>query len=232
MTEPRIAIITAVGGDTAILHDPPIVHPNVDYIAFVGFKQDVVVWKQHHLVKFSSLQPDAEKRNELLPRIVPQLFCANHDVYILVDPDHTVVIDPFELVEKYLNDSSLGLFAHRQHSCVREVILSIGNDEDAVQQWNSYNDMGFPGRFGFYDLSLMLMRNATEMLKMCLRWWEHVCRYSGTPELSLPYVLWTLGIKPSILPGYAPESGSSNGAMGVISMRYVKNEQQKVVHGL
>ncbi len=216
MSSPKIAIITAVGDAKGSLKDPPIVHSNVDYIAFVGTKQGVFVWKQQHVVKFSS---QSYKRNLLLPRILPQLFCANHDYYILIDPEQTVVVDPFELVDKYLSGTQLGLFAHRTHSCVWDLPLTDVDSGCRFKQRDMYGDHGFPTQFGFYDLSLMMMRNSPIMLKMCLCWWEHICRYSALPELSLPYVMWTLGIKPSILPGYAPELGATGDTMGVISMR-------------
>lgn len=215
-TGSKIAIITAVGDDKGFLRDPPIVHPNVDYIAFVGTKQDTVVWQQQHLFKFSS---QGFKRDLLLPLILPQLFCPNHNYFILVDPEQTVVVDPFELVDKYLSDTPLGLFAHRTYSCIWDFPLTDVDLGCRLKERDMYGDLGFPKQFGFYDLSLVMMRNLPVMLKMCLRWWEHICRYSALPELSLPYVMWTLGIKPSILPGHAPEGEPKSDTIGVISMR-------------
>ncbi len=218
MSQPKIAVITTVGGDTGILCDPPIVHPNVDYIAFVGVEQDVVVWQQQHLVKFST----GGGRDELLPIVLPQLFCPNHNYYILVDPNQTVVVDPFELVNKYLSGTPLGLFAHRIHSCIYDVIYDESDVDDiaeVLRQRGGYTAQGFPKQFGFYDLSFVLMRNVPVMLKMCLRWWEQVCRYSALPEISLPYIVWTLGIKPSILPGYVPELVTTGDTKNVIMMR-------------
>lgn len=214
----KIAIITVVGGDTATLKDPSIVHPNVDYIAFVGVKQDTVVWQQQHLFKFSSMPPDARKRDELLPRILPQIFCANHNYYILVDSNQTVVHDPFELVDKYLSDTALGLFAHRKYSCIWDAPWGT-KSMSVLWQRDLYEKYGFPKQFGFYDLSFVLMRNSPMMLKMCLRWWEHICCFSALPELSLPYVLWTLGIKPTILPGYISKEATELGDSRIITMK-------------
>ena len=59
----------------------------------------------------------------------------------------------------------------------------------------------YGGKNGLFELPTFVLKNTPKIKELCLMWWEQICKYSSRDQLSLPYVLHRLNIKPHIFDG-------------------------------
>lgn len=208
----KIAIVTALAGDRDRLAQPLVVYPNADYIAFVDKRWDVGCWDQRVLCLFSEDEKFAKRRNAKAPKILPHLFAPGYEYYFWVDATHDVVMDPEEIIGRFLGEADIAVFRHRERSCAYEEAGEVINIEfdhpDLVRrQMEYYREKGFPQGYGLYELPSFVRRNTVATRTMNMRWWHEICRYSSRDQLSFPYVAWSLGILISVIPG------ETNGAL-------------------
>jgi len=207
----KIAVITSSIGTNNLL--PQKKFDNVDYHAFVGEEMgnkdlDVSYWNQHIAIKFSSDPVYANRRNAKIYKIIPFAFLPEYDYYFWIDSTHILEKDPNELVEIYLRDADVAVFKHNQRNCIYdegEFIKQINFDYSNLidDQLAFYKDMCYPEGNGLYELPVRFQRNNQLTQKMGLMWWEQICMFSSRDQVSFPFVCHQLGVKLSILPGFA-----------------------------
>lgn len=207
----KIAVITSSIGTNNLL--PQKKFDNVDYHAFVGEEMgnkdlDVSYWNQHIAIKFSSDPVYANRRNAKIYKIIPFAFLPEYDYYFWIDSTHILEKDPNELVEIYLRDADVAVFKHNQRNCIYdegEFIKQINFDYPNLidDQLAFYKDMCYPEGNGLYELPVRFQRNNQLTQKMGLMWWEQICMFSSRDQVSFPFVCHQLGVKLSILPGFA-----------------------------
>jgi hypothetical protein len=205
----KIAIVTALCGNREQLHNPTVVHENVDYHAFVDndFPQ-ATVWNKHPLLHFSSDGRFAGRRNAKIYKIMPNLFLPGYDYYFWVDVSHDVVANPFEVCETYLKNSDIALFRHTERNCIYDEAkllkeLNYDHHENIDRQIELYKNKNYPVQNGLYELPVSIRKNTHAISLLNIKWWENICRYSSRDQLSMPFCLWECGIVPTILPGFA-----------------------------
>lgn len=204
----KIAIVTAICGIKNELVDPEYVFEGVDYIAFVDKKYPCNVWDQKDLVKFTLTEHYANRRNAKIYKVLPHLMLPGYDYYFWVDATHEVIQPPLRIIEDYLRNEDLGVFRHPQRNCVYTEameVLRLNYDEEELvnSQIDFYKKINYPEFNGLLELSAIIRKNTPATQLINLRWWELICKYSSRDQLSLPVVLWSLGVTPAILPGYA-----------------------------
>jgi len=201
----KIAIITSLVGNRDNFSDPSVVYDNVDYFAFVdgvGSK----VWKILPPFYFSTDVQYINRRNAKIFKILPQFFLPDYDYYFWVNVTHDVLENPQKIIDEYLQNSDIALFNHRERDClynegtvIKEVLKDNINLVDS--QLNFYYEKGMPTHYGLYELPSFVRKNNHKMNEMSLCWWEQICKFSSRDQLSLPFVLWSQNITPSIMPG-------------------------------
>lgn len=204
----KIAVITSIFGDNIKLHDPSNTFDNTDYIAFVDREHDCKVWKQIISPSFSMDKQYQSRRDAKIYKIMPHLFLPEYDVYIWTDPTHELVSDPHSICDEYLVDNDIALFRHTSRRCAyREAneIIKLNYDHiDLVEsQKKFYEESGFPKGLGLFELPVSIRKNCSTINAMNMRWWEQICKYSSRDQISLPFILWSMGITPNLLPGMA-----------------------------
>ena len=73
-----------------------------------------------------------------------------------------------------------------------------------------YERCQYPHNNGLYECPVIIRKNNIKTQTLGLRWWETICKYSSRDQLSMPFVLWSLNIKPRILPGTAGKEYKRN----------------------
>lgn len=214
----KIAILTAICGINDKLVDPENVYHDVDYIAFVDKKHPCKVWDQREVVKFTMADEYAGRRNAKIYKVLPHLMLPDYDYYFWVDATHEVIQHPKMIIQEYLKDTEIGLFKHTHRDCVYKEaaeVLKVNYDNKILvnNQTEYYKKINYPENNGLYELPVSIRKNTPETQLMNLRWWEQICKYSSRDQISLPVVLWSLGIIPTILPGLANNGLNQNPIM-------------------
>ena len=205
----KIAVVTASVGANE-LREPPTLFKDVDFYAFVDEQKVNVdgVWKRRKFIDFSSDPVYKNRRNAKIYKVLPHLFVPGYDYYIWIDSTHYVEVDPHKIIDKFLQDSDIGLFQHPERNCVyqeAELIKQVDFDyhELVNAQMEFYQSIGYPRDNGLFELPCRIQINTSKINESMLSWWEMICMYSSRDQLSLPYVLAKHNIKPSIIPGFA-----------------------------
>lgn len=204
----NIAVITAITGSKDKLLEAPKFE-SADYYLFTDdCVEDTKGWTQFMLPRFSNLsRPD--RRNAKIPKVMPFLFLPHYEYVIWQDGGHMVVVDPADLIEKYLTsqDKDVAAFMHgkafagQQHDCVfKEAgnIKHVGFLEDPNiidEQVLAYRKEGMPANYGLSCNAAMMWRNEAQVGWLQLTWWEQICRYSSRDQMSFFYSLWKTNMK-------------------------------------
>jgi len=207
----KIAVLTSLFGSEHDLF--PLANPyeSADYYAFVDRDHpNAEGWRLINSPDFSICDSVYyNRRNAKIYKVAPSLFLPDYDYYIWMDACNCLSIDPKELIEGYVGESDLGLFAHPHRNCLYEeaqVIYQYELDlpEIVQDQMNAYKMSRFPSNYGLYELSCFIMKNNETTRKMGLMWWEQICRFSSRDQISFPFVLAQVQeeLNISILPGY------------------------------
>jgi hypothetical protein len=215
----NIAIITAVSGLKYGLSTPTVIHSNVDYFAFVDKSYDVKAWNQIIISNFTCDKRFTARRNAKIYKIIPHLYFPNYKFLIWVDSTHDVIKDPEMICEKYLKDNDIAVFKHTERTCCYEEAneikeLNFDNINDIDRQIKFYKEEKMPENFGLFELPVNIRKNTKSIECLNLKWWEQICRFSSRDQVSFPYCLWKLNIKPSIIPGFANGINPSTGKIG------------------
>ena len=206
----KVAVITSSVGSND-LYNPTQFLETVDYHAFVD-KTLVDVednWTRHHLPPFSVVDKEyVERRTAKLPKILPHCVVPGYEYYIWIDSTNKLAVDPQIIIDKFLQDSDIACFKHTKRSCVYEELLAclayeIDNKQQLVDTFTFLSKNKFPKKYGLFENTCRIQRNTTTTQTMGFMWWEMICKMSSRDQLSLPYVLKQLSIKPSTIPGHA-----------------------------
>ena len=205
----KYAIYTAISGNKSELLDPPKVHPDVDYIAFTDQKnRKHNVWQTRDIIPYTLHSKYTQRRNAKVFKILPQMFLNEYDVTIYHDGGHFCDMHPKDIVNMYLpNDSDfLAVFKHRWNNCIYKEAQDILKEKRDIpelinKQVEYYRKNKYPEDNGLYELPVLVRKKHTSNDLINLRWWEQICKFSSRDQLSFPVVMWTLGLKPIVMPG-------------------------------
>ena len=210
----KIAVITSIFGTAQNLHDPKVSFDSADYYAFVDRHHDCSVWKQIQSVPFSLDDKYKGRRDAKIYKIIPHLFLPDYDYWIWVDPTHEPIVDP-KVICAMLGDKDIGVFKHGERQCAYEeaaeiLRLNIDHPHLVKAQDTYYRSEGFPQGHSLYELPVSVRKNTPTIQSMNMKWWELICRYSSRDQISLPFVMWKMGITPHLFEGYANNGLNQN----------------------
>jgi len=206
----KIAVLTSSIGSTKLLE--PIPFNGVDYHAFVDCTNDNTTWIKHPVIRFSVDSKFKNRRDAKVYKILPFAFLPDYDYYFWIDSTHILEANPYEVIEKYLKDSDIAVFKHPERDCV----YAEGNKVKQLKydypylledQLSFYKDVCYPEHNGLYELTARVQRNTKLTQQLGWMWWEQICMFSSRDQISFPFVCHQLGIKPTIIPGFANTNG-------------------------
>ena len=205
----KVAVYSAISGNKSELLDPPVIHPGVDYIAFTDQSHRTFkTWQTRPIIPFTLASKFTQRRNAKIHKILPQMFLNEYDVTIYHDGGHFCLMNPVDIISKYMPNSTddLAVFKHRWNTCVYKEAQDILKEKVDVPelinpQVEYYRANGYPENNGLYELPVLIRKKSDRNNLINLRWWEQICKFSSRDQVSFPVVMWSLGIKPIILPG-------------------------------
>jgi hypothetical protein len=214
-----IAIVTSLCGNRESLVNPPIMHPNADYYAFVDRPwPNAMEWKQLPLEKRHIGDKYSDRRNAKYYKIMPHKVLPNYKFWIWVDVSHSVIENPHVIINDYLKECDIGVFKHNQRGCLYEeakILQELNYDHPHLvnNQVKKYTSDGFPNNYGLYELPVSIRRNTSAIREFNELWWEEIQNYSSRDQLSFPWCVWKKKISLKILPGFA-NGFNSDGSLG------------------
>lgn len=133
----------------------------------------------------------------------------DYDFTIWVDASIRILRDTF--AERFVNvakQSGMALVPHPERDCIYDeaetsflpaVAHKYGN-ERSRRQVQRYREQGYPARNGLLACGVIArdMRSDT-VRRIDEEWCLEVCQGSGQDQLSLPYVLWSLGVEVGVV---------------------------------
>jgi len=111
-------------------------------------------------------------------------------------------------VFEYLEAASIALCLHPERGCIYDEanvchLMAKYCDQNIVGQVAYYRDQGFPAKWGLFAAGIVARRNDDPKIRhLNEAWMEENEKWTYQDQLSLPYVLWKLGIKPAIFRQY------------------------------
>jgi len=210
----KVAVLTSSFGGSQKIHTPNHRYEDVDYYAYVDRKHECHGWKQIISPSFSLDEKYRGRRDAKIYKILPHLFLPDYDYWIWADPTHEAVIDPKDICSK-LGSYDIGLFTHVHRDCAYDEAHEVNklgyDDPDLLErQLEYYSSCEFPKNYGLYELPVFVRKNTPQIHKLNLKWWELICRYSSRDQISLPFILWQMGLIPHIFEGYANNGLNQN----------------------
>lgn len=126
----------------------------------------------------------------------------NFDYAIWLDMTHW----PYKSLKSLLTNNFMSLYKHPKRNTIKEeanICAGLKFDEPFLiqSQIKHYEEEGFNDDFGLYVTSCLIMKNTSEYRSLSSLWWEQISRWSKRDQISLPYCLWKLGLRPNVIPG-------------------------------
>lgn len=163
----------------------------------------------------------SNNRNAKRFKILPHRYLNEYEYSIYIDGNFSVNGHIDELIEKYLSDSNVALFNHKQtnldsRDCIYEeasMILQLGeknvrltpdrgmlnwkdNPNIVQNQMKKYSDDGYPKNNGLIFGGIILRRhNEQDCIDTMEDWWTEIKHNSRRDQLSFNYVAWKQNLK-------------------------------------
>lgn len=111
------------------------------------------------------------------------------------DASHTLLANPWTLVDRYLQDADLASFRHPQRHCLYqelEACLRLRKDDPKLMkdQVEGYRMLGYPANHGLLETTVLLRRHTPEIRVFNEAWWRQIVAGSMRDQLSVNFVLW------------------------------------------
>ena len=204
----RAVIYTAIcGGYDELKPARPHADVTCDWVAFTdGDLPHDRGWEVRRLIGFRQ-GPRALSR---IPKAAPQRVFdyRQHRWAIWIDGGVELLSEGFAAAMIAAMDGRpLGVFAHPQRESVYDeaaVCARLKKYEDALleQQVVDYRAAGFLDANGLWGCTVLVWDlTHPQQAKLSELWWAQQERYGTMDQVSLPFVLWRLGIRTAQLPG-------------------------------
>jgi hypothetical protein len=164
----------------------------------------------NHTVIYGDTSRDP-RRNSRHSKMLPHLYFPDHEWSLYIDGSMEIIKNVNVIAEKYLKNNLFAQFQHkpreigdplRKTDLYDEGLRCIEIQKDdplpIAKQLLKYAFEGHPRNFGLWSGGSILRRhNDPMMIKLGEMWWQELNEHSWRDQISYPYCLWKLGIKPA-----------------------------------
>lgn len=159
-------------------------------------------------------------RNAKKFKVLPHRYLKDYEYSIFIDGNMYVVGDVNDLVERYLNDSNIAFFDHKNNvmdprDCIYDeynAIINLGKNDPnqkykddpqvMYDQVKRYQDEGYPSHNGLITGMVILRRhNEKDCVRVMEDWWTEIKYGSKRDQLSFNYVAWKNNTKFNYIEG-------------------------------
>jgi len=203
----KIVVYTALLGDYDNLQEMPF---PVDAYCFTNNKNiKTNTWK---IIEDKNTYETVDERVRQSRRYktLPQLYFPDADIWIWTDACFAWSQNPIETIP-YLGENDIATFKYPdifgERDCIyQEAKACIARAKDdkkmILDQMKKYKKTGYKKHLGLVETTILVRRNTPQVREFNNRWWEEIKNGSRRDQLSFNFVIWSLKMKYSILPGY------------------------------
>lgn len=203
----RVAVVSAIFGG----RDEPIEAPAGDGVDFVMFTDG------RGAPGWTLRRSDPKDDPRLAARRVKTLALEETEADIVLWVDGRIRVENVPLrplLRRALRDHDVAGFPHPWRRTVDAEAaecakLGLAPPTAIVEQLAAYNLEGFPDSGGLWNTMVLARRNTPTMRHLGRAWWDEISRHTVRDQVSLPFVLWKLGVQCGRLGDDVYRAGSS-----------------------
>jgi len=188
-----ITVVTAItGGKDKLRHDQT--KGDAKWVAFTEQPFTSDTWEHRQVYdRFQSPRRNSRIHKMLIHQYVDTKYS------IWLDANLKLLIPPEEVVERYLKDKDLMVFAHPKRNCLYDEALvcckfQLDNVETIIEQVKSYEDRGYGKHKGLGECAFIVRRHNARTEAFNNAWWSEYCRHSVRDQISFPYAADKVGL--------------------------------------
>jgi hypothetical protein len=196
----KLVIYTSFTGDYDTLKDPEFIDENCDYVCFSDNSNlSSNIWEIRKIEE-SNLDNNRKAKKY---KVLPHKYFPEYKYSFWIDGSFKIKGNIREYIYKYINSSMLCVI-HPERDCIYDEAESSKyfprySDLIISKQIENYRINQMPLNVGLPVLgAIFRQHNDTEIIKLMEMWWEEIITYTNQDQLSLSYLLWKTGFKPSI----------------------------------
>lgn len=196
----KIAVYTCVTGNYDQPQEPLFKPGNVDYILVTDSPlTSTGAWKCMDIRAIRGIPVLDDSRVSRYVKLHPHLFLHDYDYSIYIDGNIETVGDMRYLIH-FLNQYGFVSNLHRNRDCIYEEFKKcVRGRKDNLQtmhtQIDTYRSAGMPEHYGLIEANLLVRDQHNPIcIEIMERWWQEILKHSGRDQISLPFVLWEMGI--------------------------------------
>lgn len=198
----KIAVYTCIFGNYDFIPEPEVCPDNIDYYIVTDMNiSPISKWVKVDLSfvdETFNKMTDIEKNRYV--KMHPHKFFKDYQYSIYIDGNIKILTDFTEYIQEF-NEIGLKLHKHYRTKCVYKEIencRNLGKDTSVLLDNHRLHLMNenMPRNFGMLEAPIIVRDHHN---KKCIEvmefWWSEFLLYSNRDQISLPYVLFKLGIK-------------------------------------
>jgi hypothetical protein len=210
---PKRAIYTAIFGNYDRLSDFPKTGENAD-VDRICFSDDPALAHPQWEVRVVSPPFHHPRLAAKYYKALPHRVLPEYDETVWVDASFRVRSESFvREVFGYLGQAHIALFLHPERGCIYDEAEFCKKmpkyvDQRVLEQVAHYRAQGFPAGAGLFAGGVIARTtHDPEIRRLNELWLEENVRWTYQDQLSLPYLLWSLGIEPAVFRQYLWKTG-------------------------
>ena len=200
---------TAVFGGYDTLKPHPEMD-NVDFIAITDRPMYSPYWEVHVMPSnHQCFQQNHPRMQAKWFKMHPDIFFPDYKNVLWVDSSQTILTAHYaDRCAAAVTGSGIAVHDHPEpRDCVYqeapyslEVHPAKYNNQPLIEQVNHYRTQGFPEHQGLYACGTIATVDSPDCRRVMSAWWDENVAWSYQDQLSLPYVCWRNGVRPSTFP--------------------------------
>ncbi len=188
-----ITVLTSITGSKDSLQDDQSVG-SAKFVAYTDFNKSAQWEIRKPFDKFND-----PRRNSRAPKILSHLFCES-EYSIWIDGNMSLLKPPEELIERYLKDYDLAIFAHPKRNCiygeaVRVAGAELDDPEVIIEQVTRYEKMGYAKEKGLCECGFIIRRHTPKVIEFNNYWWSEWSRGCVRDQVSFMFAVDAVGLR-------------------------------------
>ena len=194
----RMAVYTVLFGERDKILEPKVIDEKCDY--YVITDQELIensVWKKIDIDDFDGCSDNISRSRYY--KMLHYLLFADYRYTLYIDANIILYGRPTELVSCINPKTGIALHNHPCRNSVYEEIYArkcmCPLDGDLLDyQEKVYKKRGYKSGEGIFECNAILRDNSENCRVIMDAWWEEFKKFPKRDQISLPFVLWNLGI--------------------------------------
>ena len=118
---------------------------------------------------------------------------------------------PVEEALELLEGRDIAVFSHPDRDCIYsegKICIDWKRVDEApmVHQMNTYRAAHYPEANGLYSCGVIIRKHTKEIENLGKMWWAEIKEHTARDQVSFPYCLDVLGIKPTVIEGHIQDN--------------------------